>query len=138
MVNYDADSVHNLPQVARNAVALDQLEETENEPIAHSPSPPSRLVQLELERIVRIAEAPQTRNERARVAQEEPVKNAATFEDEFALPTVVEPSSYRRAVNGTENAQWQRATRAEIDSHLTNVTWKLIPCKIKMRVIGSM
>jgi hypothetical protein len=128
VVNNDTDSVVNPLQLARNAVAPDQLDELEDELVAKSSYPPSMLAQLELEGIVKIAEAPRIRRERARAGAilEKPVGITSTSEDGVALPTVNELDSYHRAMSGAKNAQWRLGTRAKIDSQISNGTWDLM------------
>jgi len=137
-VSYDTDSTESLAQLARDAAILDQADEPDQEPLPQSSTPTSRFDQLELERIVRIAEAPRTRSERAHQAQLDQASTSAASEEEIALPAVTEPASYRRAMSGPESTQWQLAARTEIDSHASNGTWDLVPYRPTMRVIGSM
>jgi hypothetical protein len=107
MVNYDTGSFEQrLPHLSRETVSVDHpIDELEDEHVDVEPSPPSRLEQLELERIVRMAEAPRTRSERTRAAQEESAKNSVSQEDEVALLAVTEPASCRRAMSGAERSQ---------------------------------
>ena len=78
MVSYDTGSFdHDLTQLSRETISNDlHADEPEDDHVDVEPSPPSRLEQLELDRIVRMAEAPQTRSKRTRAAQEKAARNA--------------------------------------------------------------
>jgi hypothetical protein len=85
-----------IPQT-HGAEIIDTIEEDPDEAVA-----PTRTLQLELERVARIAMAPRSRSERAQVAKAFDLNLEDDFASEVILLVVFEPSSYNQAMKSPE------------------------------------
>jgi hypothetical protein len=121
-----------IPQAPTTEI-IDTIQDYPDEPVA-----PTRTMQLELERVARIAMAPRSRSEKAQAAK----AFALNLEDEFAseviLLVVFEPSSYNHAMKSPERPLYRKAIESEYLSLTNNATWKLVTYLGTMKVIDSM
>ena len=88
-----------------------------DEPVA-----PTRTMQLELERVARIAMAPRSRSERAQAAKAFALNLEDDFASEVILLVVSEPSSYNQAMKNPERPLWRKAVESEYLSLTNNET----------------
>ena len=95
-------------------------------------------MQLELERVARIAMAHRSRSERAQAAKAFALNLEDDFASEVILLAVFEPSSYNLAMKSLERPLWRETIESEYLSLANNETWKLVPCLGTMKVVGSM
>jgi hypothetical protein len=72
---------------------------------------PTRLERLELERVARIAKAPQTRSECVQAYQAGLIDDIPSL-GTVALVVVCEPASYLRAMRSPEQSKWEAAVNA--------------------------
>lgn len=73
------------------------------------------------------------------IAIQKPVRNCQLPKcyDGALSANVIEPATYHQAVNGSNSSQWHDAMLEEINAHLTNDTWSIIPLPPGKKAIGS-
>ena len=109
-------------------------------PLAPPPPPniPTRLLEEEAALLVRCATNPRSRTEHRAAAQS--LAASISSLDDLPPPTValsvVEPSSYKKALKSPEKANLLLATDKEFSSLSSKGTWHLVPLVSPMRVIG--
>ena len=98
----------------------------------------TRLQEDEAALLVRRATNPRSRTEHRAAAQS--LATSIPLPNDLPPPTaalsVVEPSSYKKALKSPEKAHWLLATDKEFSSLSSKGTWHLVPLSSPMRVIG--